>query len=431
MMREPQAASAGWLRRRPEILFTGIALLSIGVIVLLYWANYNYSVNNPGGSDLLPRWVGTRKFLMEGVSPYSEETTEEIQRVFYGRPARAGEDQVLFVYPFYSIFIFGPFAMIPDFNTARAVWMTVLEVSLILLAAASLALTRWRISPFMLGLLLLFTSLGYYSVRALINANASLLLALIVALAFLAVRWEHDALAGFLFALSTIKPQMVVLLIVFILVWSYSNRRMVLFWSTLGCIALLSAITALLIPNWIWQNLVQIFAYPEYTLPTTPGEIFTVWMPGVGERFGWALTVIVAATLIWEFRRAWRNEEPRAFLWTACLTLVLTQLIGIPTATENYMILLPAVVLVFAAWDEQWGRLGRLLIIASMVVLFFGVWALFLVTLDATGDQPIQAPIMFFPLPLFLVMGLYWVRWWVLRPEQPLMDRWRRFRRTE
>ncbi len=33
---------------------------------------------------------------------------------------------------------------------------------------------------------------------------------------------------------------------------------------------------------------------------------------------------------------------------------------------------------------------------------------------------------MFFPLPVFLLVGLYWVRWWVLRPEQPLLDRLRR-----
>jgi hypothetical protein len=66
-----------------------------------------------------------------------------------------------------------------------------------------------------------------------------------------------------------------------------------------------------------------------------------------------------------------------------------------------------------------------------MLLMFIGIWWLFLATLDTSGPQPIQAPIMFFPLPVFLVACLYWIRWWVLRPEQPLMDRWRRFRRAE
>jgi len=399
-----------------------IALAAIA-LVFLTWANYQYSVQNPGGSDLLPRWAGTRMFLMGGQSPYSEETTQEIQRLFYGRPARSDEDQVLFVYPFYSIFLFSPFALIPDYNTARAVWMTVLEVSGILLVAAGLSLNRWRLSPLMLGLLLLFACLWYYTIRALINANAAMLIALTLYLAFLAIREERDGFAGLLLALTTVKPQMVVLVILLILIWSISNRRWIIFWSFLGNLALLTAVTSLLIPNWIWQNLVQLFAYPNYTLPTTPGEIFAVWMPGVGIRLGYALTVILAATLIYEWRQAW-GKDFRWLLWTAGLTLAATQLIGLPTATENYMIMFPALLMVFAAWEEQWRSLGKVLIFVSYILLFFGLWWLFLLTL-ARGEQPIQGLIMFFPLPVFLLIGLYWVRWWVLRPEQPLLDRLR------
>ncbi len=413
------------MKRLPtELVFALSIVLVVAALVFLTWANYRYSVQNPGGSDLLPRWVGTRQFLMTGQSPYSEETTSEIQRLFYGRPARSDEDQVLFVYPFYSIFIFGPFALIPDYNTARAVWMTVLEVSVILLVVVSLSLNRWRLSPFMLGLLLIFASLWYYTVRALINANAALLISLMVALALLAIREERDGAAGLLLALTTIKPQMVVLVILLILIWSISKQRWVLFWSFLGDLALLTAVTSLLLPNWIWQNLVQIFAYPDYTLPTTPGEIFAVWMPGVGMRLGYALTVIIVATLIWEWWQAW-GKDFRWLLWTAGLTLVATQLVGLPTATENYMIMFPALLMVFAAWDEQWRSFGKVLIFISYLLLFFGVWWLFLATLER-GEQPIQGPIMFFPLPVFLLIGLYWVRWWVLRPEQPLLDRLRR-----
>lgn len=418
------------MKRLPtELVFALLIVLAAVALIFLTWANYRYSVQNPGGSDLLPRWVGTRLFLMEGQSPYSDETTQEIQRLFYGRPARDGEDQVLFVYPFYSILLFSPFALIADYNTARAVWMTVLEVSVILLVAAGLSLNRWRLSPIMLGLLLLFASLWYYTVRALINANAALLIALVVALAFLAIRDERDGLAGLLLALTTVKPQMVVLLILLVLIWSISRQRWLLFWSFLGNLALLTAVTSLLIPNWIWQNLVQIFSYPEYTLPTTAGEIFAVWMPGVGIRLGYALTVILIATLVWEWRLAW-GKDFRWLLWTAGLTLAATQLVGLPTATENYMIMFPALLMVFAAWEEQWRSFGKVLIFTSYILLFFGVWWLFLATLER-GDQPIQGLIMFFPLPVFLLIGLYWVRWWVLRPEQPLLDRLRRSSRKQ
>jgi hypothetical protein len=411
------------IRRHPEILTIGLILLAAFALVFLTWANYRYSVQNPGGSDLLPRWVGTRMLLMEGKSPYSDETTREIHQRFYGRPARSDEDQVLFVYPLYSVFVFTPYALIPDFNMARAIWMTTLEVAIILIVAISLSLNHWRLSPLMLGSLLLFAALWYYSIRPLINANAAILVSLMVAAAFLAIRSERDGLAGLLLAFSTIKPQMVVVLIVFILLWSASQRRWVLFWSIIGNTLLLAALVSLFLPNWVWQNLVQIFAYPNYTLPTTPGEIFTVWMPGVGKRLGQVLSVGMIVMLIFEWQAAWRKEF-RWMFWTACLTLTATQLIGLPTATENYLILFPALIMVFSAWDDQWGPIGRILITLSYLLLLFGVWWLFLATLER-GEQPIQGLIMFFPLPVFLLAGLYWVRWWVLRPEQPLLDRLR------
>lgn len=411
-------------RRYPEITAVLLVIGMVLVVGFLTWANYRYAMQNPGGSDLVPRWVGVRQLLIKGESPYSEATTREIHQMFYGRPARSDEDQVLFVYPLYSVLLFAPFALIPDFNTARAVFMTVLEVSVVLTAAASLALSRWKLVPWMLALVLLFTTLWYYSVRALINANVSLFLSFLVAAALLAIRAEQDALAGVLLAVTTIKPQMVILLIVFIIIWAISQRRFVLVWSIIGSTALLAGIGVLLIQDWIWQNLVQVVAYPDYTLPTTPTEIFQIWVPGVAKQAGRGLTVILIVMLIMEWREAW-GKEFKWMLWAACLTLVATPLIGIPAATENYMIMFPALVLVFSAWEDHWGSWGRLLVLGSLLLLFFGVWWLFLSTVEI-GEQAIQGPVMFFPLPIFLLFTLYWVKWWVLRPDQPLFDRLRR-----
>jgi hypothetical protein len=209
---------------KSELVSIGIILFVVLALIGLTWVNYIYALANPGGNDFLPRWLGTRLFLMEGQSPYSQATSDAIQRFMYGgRLARSGEDQALFVYPFYSIYIFAPYGLIPDYDTARAVWMTTLEISLILIVPAGLSLARWKVSPIMLGILLTFALLWYHSVRPLINGNASILCALLIAAAFLAIRAEQDGLAGLLLALSTIKPQMVVLLLIFVLL-VYSSR---------------------------------------------------------------------------------------------------------------------------------------------------------------------------------------------------------------
>jgi hypothetical protein len=72
--------------------------------------------------------------------------------------------------------------------------------------------------------------------------------------------------------------------------------------------------------------------------------------------------------------------------------------------------------LVFAMWVKHSGTLGRVTVVLSLAVLLAGLWALFLITLDSAAGQPQQSPVMFFPLPLLLLLGLYWIRWWAIRP---------------
>ena len=391
--------------------------------------NLRFTRQNPGGNDFIPRWLGTRLFLIEGQSPYSEQTTQQIQEFIFGRPARVNEDQSLFVYPFYSILLFGPFGVIKDFATARAIWMTFLELSLLLTVVISLNLIRWRLSPLMLGWIFLFSTLWYHSVRPIINGNPAVVVALLIVLAFITMRVEQDALAGFFLAFATVKPQMVVLLIPLVLLWALSHRRWTLINATLASLVILVIVGYFFDPSWIMENLRQVVAYPDYTLPGSPGGIFAAWLPGVGNQMGWALTVFMAGMLVWEWRAAWKQDF-QWFLWTACLTLVATNLIGVRTATANYIALLPAVLLVFKIWDERWGQLGRWLVIASSIVLLAGLWWLFLATLQP-GDQPVQNPIMFFPLPVFLLIGLYWVRHWALHSPTPLLDQLRRGQSTD
>lgn len=400
-----------------------IALVIAGLVGLIA-VNLRYASENPGGNDFIPRWLGTRLVLIEGQSPYSEQTTQQIQQVIFGRLARPDEDQSLFVYPFYSILLFAPFSVIKEFATARALWMTFLELSLLLMVVISLKLTNNRFSPLMLGWVILFSVLWYPSVRPIINGNPSLVVALLITIALLAIRLGQDTLAGIFLAFATIKPQMIVLLIPFVLFWAFSRQRWTIIYSTIASLVILVFVGYLLEPTWILENFRQIVSYPEYTLPGSPGAIFAQWLPSLGSQVGWVVTVIMACMLLWEWRAAWKQDFD-CFLWTACLTLTATQLIGVRTATANYIVLLPAVLLIFSVWDAHWGKVGRWLVILSSLMLLVGLWWLFLATIQS-GDQPIQSPVMFFPLPLFLLAGLYWVRYCEKHSPAPWLDQLRR-----
>lgn len=376
--------------------------LAIIVLVILTITNINYAENNPGGADFIPRWLGVRLLLTEGDSPYSQTTTLAIQKFMYGRPAKPGEDQVLFVYPLYSFLVFTPFSLIADYDLVRGLWQTALQITLILLAIISIRLADWRPLMSSLFLLLVFVLLWYHSVRPLINGNPSIMVAFFTASALLAIAYERDVVAGLLLGLATIKPQVVVLLVPLVLIWALSNKRWRLIGSTLGTLFFLIILSTALVPDWILQNVRQILAYPEYTPAGTPGTIFFEWWPTYGRWLGYLLTLVMSFLTLWYWKKAWRKEF-KAFLLAAYATLAITTFIGISTATSSYIVLFPALVLVFAEWEKKYGRVGRWLIASTIIVIFVGLWALFLTT--KVGNY--QNPIMFFPVPLFLILALF------------------------
>jgi hypothetical protein len=396
------------------------AILIIAALVMVTWANYIFVQENPGGNDFLVHWVGTRALMVDGLSPYSDTVAERIQTLAYGRPAEPGEHELRVAYPLYSGLIFLPYALIADYDLARAVWMTALEAALIGLVFLSLNLTRWKMSLWLLPLFLLFTLFWYHSLRPLINGNAVILVALFLAGAFAAIKSEKDELAGILLGLSTIKPHLVLLPIIFVLIWTISSGR----WKALGwmliSLALLSISAALFIPDWPLQNLREILAYVSYNPPGTPGAVFEIWLPATGRRLGWGLSVILGLILFGEWILS-RKKEFRWFLWTGSLTLVISQWIGIQTDPGNFILLFLPLVLVFSMWEERWGRVGNGVIIIVIALLFVLPWAIFLQTV-AYGDQPMQHPVMLFPLPLFLLITLYWVRWWAIQPRQLMVE---------
>jgi hypothetical protein len=272
----------------------------------------------------------------------------------------------------------------------------------------------------MLALLLVFSLLWYHGMRPLILGNAVVLVVLGLVGGFLALRAGADELAGVLFAFTTIKPQVVVLVLAFVVIWAFSQRRMRLIGWLFGTLFLLAASAALIVPNWLFENLREVIRYPSYNPPGTLRAAFIEWWPSFGSRVGWALTGVMALILLMEW---WSNRKAEfpGFLWTACLTLTISQWIGIQTDPGNFIALFPAIILVFSQLSDRWRTGGRTFVILSMLALFAGIWLLFLKTVQY-GAQPVQSPLMFFPLPAFLLVTLYWVRWWAVAPPTVWYD---------
>jgi len=381
------------------------------VLVALTIANYRFSEELPGGNDFLARWMGARYWVQEGISPYDAEVSLATQELIYGRPADAevGEDSAHFVYPFPSMLFFAPFGALP-YTLARAIWMTILEISLPLLALIGIAIADWKPRRAVLISLLLFSVLWYHGMRAVIVGQFAVIEALLMAGALLAIKRNGDALGGILLGLSIVKPQMAVLLIPFVFLWAgWARRWTIVVWGV-GTIGLLTAVSVLLLPDWPIMWMRQLLEYPTYTDLGPPVSILADALPSLSTVIALVLGGALILYLFWEWAKA-MGKPDRWFQWTAALTIVITNLVAFRTATTNYVVLLPVLCLIFSVLAERWGRKGDFVILLAMAAILLGMWGLFLATVEGN----IESPIMYLPLPILTLVGLWWARWWAIR----------------
>lgn len=407
--------------QRASIAMAVVLILVIFVIGGITWINYQYAAQNQDMNKFVPRWKGTRLFMIEGLNPYSQETTNEVERMVYGRSARSNEETGLFVYPFYSILLYAPFALFSEYNVAFSLWMTVLELALAALIVVSLLLSDWRPSVLLIMILFVYTFLWYHALRPLISGNISILIALFITAAFLAIQSELDVFAGFLLALASIKPQMVLVVYIFISIWAISKGRWTIIWGLIGSLFFMAAAGSLFVQNWVIEYIRQLIRYSEVIFISTPGSIISHWLPGVGTQTGWILTGVMVALLLIEWR-ACLGQDSRWFIWTAMLTLVASSVIGVYITLENYIMLYPAMILILSIWDKRWGLLGKWLMMLFFLLTSIGIWWLLLSGVQR-GIQPDLNPIIYLFTPLILIIGLYWIRWWLINPvRMPLEE---------
>ena len=397
-----------WLR-------TSVVVVLVVLTVALTIANYRFALQAPGGNDFLPRWVGAHLWLTEGVNPYDSRVSLAAQEMIYGRrlDRSVGED---FLYPLPAMLFFAPFGLLP-YPLARALWMTLLEITLPVLALIGVRLTRWKPSPALLAALLLFSVLWYHGLRSVVVGQFAVVEALLMAAALLAIQRREDFLAGILLALSVAKPQMAFLLIPFVVVWAGGSRRWVLIASAIVSFAVLIGVSLLLVPAWPLLWLRQVADYPAYTDLGSPVSILAGIIPSASQWITIVLTGLLVLYVLWEWAVATPNDD-RKFQWAAQLTIVITNLVAFRTATTNYVVLLPALCLIFAIPSERIGKRSALGVVVALLLLGVGLWGLFLATVEGNAESAA----MYLPVPILMLVGLWWIRWWARRESRLLLE---------
>lgn len=402
--------------RYPSWLRTSLIILVPGLLILLSYVNYRFVLESPGGNEFLASWTAANSWVEGGKSPYDPSVRREVQIALYGRPAKpeSGEFLGYFTPPLPAIVVYAPFTVL-SFDIARAIWMTTLEVGLLALTFIGIQLVKWSPSRLLLLGSFVFALVWYHGVRAIILGPISILGAVLISGALLAIQRENDWIAGLLLGLAFIQPQLSVIIVLLVFLWAISTQRWQLLWSTVVFHVLILGLSVIAQPSWPFEWIQQTLELLNEGMTTSVSRILVGSFPSTAAwlRIGFPAALFVF--IIWEWIQVW-GKDVGWFIWTAALTISVSILFEPHISTEDYVLLLPLLVMIFGYWVERWGISGQIAVWISMLVLGVGLWLIFITATPGPGEPAS----LYLPLPLFTILGLLWVRWWVTRSNHRL-----------
>ena len=265
--------------------------------------------------------------------------------------------------------------------------------------------------------LIILTLASLPLLEALFAVQWGLLAAALLAASVAAAHQQRLAAAGFLVALATTKPQIVMLAALYLLFWSFADwhQRKALPITFFVTMTALLGTTELFLPGWLsewWHALVR---YPGYTQAPLARAM-------LGNALGAVLTVVLLAATVALAWRA-RREAVGAPSFSLGLAFVLTTTaltVLHSDAIYDHEILLPAILLVILSWRTMLrrGPAVRLILVMTSLALSWQWIAASAVSVAAfilgritveQSDFALQLPLRAsasFPFALIATLGL-------------------------
>ena len=147
--------------------------------------------------------------------------------------------------------------------------------------------------------------------------------------------------------------------------------------------------------------------------------MLTTRFPDTGFPFSRVVPVVLGVILFIEWLGA-LGAQFRRVVWAASLSLAAMPLMGLPVFPPNQIVLLlPLVLILTLAW-ERWQRRRVLVIVLILLLALMIPFGLYLRSVYVY-DPLITDLLSIFP-PIAALVGLYWMRWWIIRSPRPWFD---------
>ena len=396
------------------------AIIIIFLLVVLAVGNYYLANILPDGGEFYLLRAGGRAFLFDRIEPYSGELPARVQEQVYGRAALPGEDIYILETPFHLLLAFFPLALFPDPLMARAFWMTLTEIALAGFILFSFRLLDRRISIIFTILISISCFASFYAYQVILEGSSAILLGLSCVGILLSLRIGLDELTGALMVFSSFQWEVGGPFLLFIILWVIWERRWRVFYGAVMLAFILFVISFFLYPSWVipflratWNSIQAGYGFSVHEI------LGQIW-PEFGRTLGWVLTAVLVVLLGYEWAGVRRANFHR-FVWASCLTLAGTPLLGVRVEMDQLVLLTLPVMLIILVSRERWRKLGNGIAFLLLLFYFGTPWLKYtqgaLLGIGLPDDDSL-----FLFWPLFAVIGLYWVRWWTIRPPRTWLD---------
>ena len=401
-------------RKAPIRIYIAVSIPII-LVVALFFANLAIGRFNPGGLDFLAHWQGARSFIIDGANPYSDQVARLIAtKASEISPGETGDYR--FVEPLLSLLVFTPFALIPEFEIARAMWMTLLEMSLLLSAYLIARLIRNK--GWLIGLIvsIIVIGLNFPNVNSLLDGNLLLISIVLIVGSFYLLLRQNDEGAGLLLALSLVKPETAYPIIVVLLIWVILKKRWTVLWWFIAVVVILVGFSLVLIPNWPIHYLQSVIEFSARN-PVRQEELSPT---ALEIRLLVVKNLAVGVLIVYEWFLV-KTEGRQRLLWNIGLLMAVLPWIGGHVYLENSGFIFIALLIGLGFLSQIRINKSNLAFHVFSLLFVFSSW-IFSGSLVPGVSETWVSIWHNAGLPVLALIILYWSRWWIIQKEKFAVD---------
>lgn len=351
-------------------------------------------------NDMIGRWLGTRAAL-HGQDPYSPQITDQIEAIADHDSSEA------FAYPAPLVILLAPLAVL-SWKTSSVVYLLLIVPLLAGALWLCIRLLHLQVTTGHAALMVFIALCSWPSFWGLRMWQPTLLAVALIFIACFLLTRDHDMAAGFLLALATFKPQIVLPLVLWLALWACTRRRWGFLTSFTITLALLLIAAERIVPGWFPHWIAALHTY-QAKFGELPLE------PILGH---WLTLVVIAALGGWAAWRLWQNrncpaDSPR-FAMSIALVLAATLFTSYVWNVYNLMILFPGCVLLVCTKRPAGNGLPIVIYRIAQALL---VWTFVSVPLGIVSEAiwhsrivcdclPFRNPLLPFAIALFLLLDM-------------------------